>query len=132
MRERTTWNRDQIKQAAMSRQADPYTMNQDHKQPAADAYVTGTPSDFAEDVTSPNRWEAEYKGGQVDRNEIGMPEMRADTFNHAEKTASHDLLLKKADLTVQVARLMLPKTASETAIEDQAYGLMYLPDAELV
>lgn len=134
MRERTTWNRTQIKQAAQSKTADPYTMNQDHvnQQPKADDYVTGTPSDFAEDVNKENRWETEYSGGAVKRDEIGMPEKRPETYNHPEKTASEAVLMKKAELTVKVARMMLPKTASETAVEDQAYGLMYMPDAELI
>lgn len=136
MRERTTWDRNEIaKQAAgHAKKADPYTMNQpEHAkaQPAADAYVTGTPSDFAEDV-SPGTWQAEYSGGQVKRNEIGMPEFRPETFSHSEKTASEELLVKKAALCVRVARRVLPKTASEMAIEDQALAFMHLPDAELV
>jgi hypothetical protein len=133
MRERTTWNRDQIKQAAMKRQADPYTMNQDHPQPAADAYVIGGPSEFAEDVNKDNRWEDEYAGGAVKRDEIGMPDMRSETFNHPEKTAAMDeaTLLKKANICIKTAKLMLPKTAKEAAIEDQAVALMNLPDYDL-
>lgn len=140
MRERTTWNRDEIlKRAGVSKTADPYSMNQDHKQPSADAYVTGDPSTFAEDV-APNDWSSEYSGGQLKRNEIGMPEMRSDTFNHPEKTAAMDeeLLVKKADLCVQVARKMLAgkkfasEKLSEAVIEDQATALMHLPDADLV
>ena len=137
MRERTTWNRDQIaKQAAVGKKADPYLMNQDHvkQQPPADKYVTGDPSTFAEDVhPSKDTWEAEYSGGQVKRDEIGMPEMRKDTFNHPEKTAADKgLLIKKANLTIRVASMMLGKKATEQAIEDQAVSLMHLPDAELV
>ncbi len=135
MRERTTWNREAIKTAAMNKNADPYTMNQDHvnQQPKADDYVIGTPSDFAEDATSPNRWEEEYKGGQVERNEIGMPEMRGETFNHPEKTAAdHELLLKKSHLCLKVARMMLGSKATEAAVEDQAYGLMFVPDQEVI
>jgi hypothetical protein len=135
-RERTTWNRDSIKQAATQRRADPYLMNQDHvnQQPKADDYVTGTPSDFAEDVNKDNRWEDEYKGGQVNRNEIGMPELRKETFNHPEKTAAMDeaTMLKKANLCVRTARLMLPKTAGDLAVEDQATALMNLPDFDLI
>lgn len=136
MRERTTWSRDSIKQAAVAKKADPYLMNQDHvnKQPAADAYVTGDPSTFAEDVhPSAGTWEAEYAGGQVKRNEIGQPEMRKDTFNHPEKTAADKaLLLKKANIAIRVASMMLGKNASETAVEDQSVSLMHMPDAELV
>jgi len=134
MRERTTWNREEIvKKAALLKTADPYTMNQDHPQPAADKYVTGDPSTFAEDVHTPNTWESEYSGDEVKRNEIGMPEMRSDTFNHSEKTAK-EVLLKKADLCVAVARLMLAgtKTASEKSIENQAFSLMFLPDQALI
>jgi hypothetical protein len=136
MRERTTWNRDQIRQAATQRRADPYLMNQDHvnQQPKADDYVTGGPSDFNEDVDKSNRWEDEYKGGQVSRNEIGMPELRKETFNHPEKTAAMDeaTMLKKANLCVRTARLMLPKTANDMAVEDQATALMNLPDFDLI
>jgi hypothetical protein len=123
-----------MKQASIRKQADPYTMNQDHPQPAADKYVIGDPSTFAEDVHKPNEWESEYKGNEVKRNEIGMPEMRSDTFNHPEKTASEALLLKKADLSVAVARMMMAgkKVASEEAIEDQAVALMHVPDRELI
>lgn len=135
-RERSTWNREEIaKRAAMPKQADPYLMNQDHvkQQPSADKYVTGDPSDFAEDIhPSGGTWEAEYSGGQVKRNEIGMPEMRSDTFNHPEKTASEEVLTKKAALCVAIARAMLPKTASEADVEEQSLSFMHLPDSEVM
>lgn len=136
MRERSTWNRDDVmkKAAALHKKADPYTMNQDHPQPPHDKYVTGDPSTFAEDVHSPDTWKEEYSGDQVKRDDIGMPEMRGDTFNHAEKTASERILLKKADLCVAVAELMLgtSRIASEKAVEDQAVALMHLPDSGLL
>jgi hypothetical protein len=134
MRERTTWNKDEIaRTAATTKKADPYAMNQDHlkQQPAADAYLTGDPSSFAEDV-APNNWSVEYSGGQTKRDEIGMPEMRGDTFNHPEKTASEQVLLRRADLACKIARRMLGANAAETAIEDQAHALMSVPDAQLV
>lgn len=136
-RERSTWNREEIsKRAAHAKKADPYLMNQDHvkQQPAADAYVTGTPSTFAEDVhPSAGTWEAEYGGdGQVKRNEIGMPEFRGDTFNHPEKTASAEHLTKKASLCVHIARAMLPKNASETDVEEQSLAFMHLADADVM
>jgi hypothetical protein len=115
--------------------ADPYLMSQDHvnQQPSADQYVIGGPSEFAEDVHPSNTtWEAEYAGGQVKRNEIGMPEMRSDTFNHPEKTASEEVITKKAALCVAIARKILPKTASAAEIEDQSYSFMHLPDSELM
>lgn len=133
-RERTTWNRQEIAKAAGLKVADPYSMNQDHvrQQPPADKYVTGDPSAFAEDVHSPNTWEAEYSGGQVKRNEIGMPEMRPETFNHPEKTASEEVITRKAALCVAIARAVLPKTASDDEITDQSYSFMHLPDADIM
>jgi len=112
-------------------------MNQDHlqQQPAADEYVTGGPSEFAEDVhPSAGTWKAEYSGGEVSRNEIGMPEMRRDTFNHPEKTAAMDdeTILKKANLCTKIATKMLGKTASDQMVEDQALALMEMPDASLI
>lgn len=139
MRERSTWDRNEIvRNASFGRRAeDPRAMNQDHlqQQPAADAYVTGGPSEFAEDVhPSAGTWKAEYAGGEVSRNEIGMPEMRKDTFNHPEKTASMDdeTILKKADLCTKVARRMLPKNASDAQVEDQALALMDMQDGPLI
>jgi hypothetical protein len=138
MRERTTWNRADIqKQAAsMSKRAeDPTAMNQDHlsQQPSAEKYLTGDPSTFAEDV-HPNDWSVEYSNGQTSRNEIGMPEMRNDTFNHPEKTAALDeeTLVKKANLCCKVARQILGSKAVEAAIEDQALALMNLSDSDLI
>lgn len=138
MRERTTWNRSEISKraSAMSRRAeDPRAMNQDHlqQQPAADAYDIGGPSEFAEDV-APNNWESEYEGGSTARDAIGLPEMRSDTFNHPEKTASYDeeTLVKKADVCVKVARKMLGSSATESLVEDQAVALMNLSDADLI
>lgn len=138
MRARTTWNTNEIlsRTAATTRTADPYAMNQDHvkQQPPADKYLTGDPSAFAEDITTPNNWEVEYAGGAVKRNEIGLPEDRPDTYNHPEKTAAlnHEAVVKKADLTVRIARRMLGANATETAIEDQAAALMNLPDADVI
>jgi hypothetical protein len=134
-RERTTWNHGEIaKRAGLSKKADPYTMNQDHPQPTADAYVTGDPSSFAEDVhPSAGTWKAEYSSGQVKRNEIGMPEYRGDTFNHKEKTASEvrAARIQKAALCIQVAKAILPKTASQATVEDQALTFMSMDDVAL-
>jgi len=133
MRERTTWSRKEIARAAAEADKtadDPRAMNQDHhsQQPADDKYVTGGPSEFAEDVTPPN-WKVEQSGGETKRNEIGMPDMLPDTF----KTAGLDeeTLTKKAEVCIRVARQMLAG-AAESAIEDQAYALMHLPDVELI
>ena len=147
MRERTTWNRNTICRlaSALRTAEDPTAMNQDHikQQPAADKYVTGDPSSFAEDVhPSTGTWKAEYSGDEVKRNEIGLPEMRGDTFNHKEKTAADDdddddgdddeFLEKKAEVCLGLARRVLAKTASESVVEDQAFAFMHLADAALI
>lgn len=130
MRERTTWNRTEIvKLASMAKTADPYTMNQDHKNPPTSKYQNGDPSSWGEDVHSPNEWDKEYANGQTKRNEIGMPEMRADSQKNA---SDQTLLVKKADLCVKVARAMLGKKASEEVVEDQAVAFMALDDSALI
>ena len=138
IRERTTWNTDLIaKTAGLTAKPrvaadDPLTMNQQRNNPPGSKYITGDPSTFGEDVhPSAGSWEAEYAGGQVKRNEIGLPEFRSETFNHSEKTASEVELVKKAALCLEVATALLGKTASVSSIEDQAHSLMFLPDAEL-
>ncbi len=143
MRARTTWNMNEILSrtaatsptAAMSRTADPYAMNQEHSQPPANKYLTGDPSAFAEDVTTPNNWDPEYSGGAVKRDEIGLAEPRPDTFNHPEKTASainQEAILKKADITVRIARKLLGANAPEVAVEEQAASLMHMPDQDVI
>jgi hypothetical protein len=142
MRVRTTWNMNEIltrtaaagPTAAMNRTADPYAMNQDHKQPDADKYLTGDPSAFAEDITTPDNWKVEYSGGAMKRDEIGLAEVRPDTFNHPEKTAAmnQQAILKKADLTVRIARRMFGANAPDALIEEQAGSLMHLPDQDVI
>jgi len=134
MRERSTWHPQEVanKVAAMNKNADPYTMNQSHPQPTADQYVIGDPSSFAEDVHSPNTWETEYKNDQTERDEIGLPEMRSDTFQHTEKTASKEVMLKKADLCIAVSKLILKEAASLEDIENQSVALMNLADQDLI
>lgn len=137
MRARTTWNREQIKQAAAGKSAeDPRAMNQDHfsQQPKADAYVNGDPSSWAEDVHKPNTWDVEYSGGATKRDEIGMPEKRPETYTHPEKTAAMEekRMAKKAEFTCKLAKLMLGSGATEAAVEDQAVALMHMPDEALI
>lgn len=117
-------------------------MNQDHfsQQPAADAYVIGGPSDFAEDLSPATKgWKADLgSDGNTKRDEIGMPEYRGDTFNNPEKSpgvspsrqASLAEIHAKAEVATRVARLML-KSGSEQVIEDQALALMELPISNL-
>lgn len=147
MRERTTWSREIIASKLRKVAEDPRSMNQDHieRQPAADAYVLGdgSPSQFAEDVNSgKGSWKSEQgSDGNTKRNEIGFPDFRGDTFNNPESSPgvspsrqaalSVDEVHARAELATKAARIMLPKTASERAIEDQALLLMDLPTSSL-
>jgi hypothetical protein len=130
MRERSTWDRERIAKLA----ADPDSMRPENlqAQPAADAYVTGTPSDFAEDV-SPSRWKDEYDStGYTRVNEIGMPAFRPDTFKTAaEEQEDDEKLEKKAEVCLQLSKHLL-KNASTQLLEDQALGFMHLPDSVLI
>jgi hypothetical protein len=130
MRERSTWDRERIAKLA----ADPDSMRPENlqAQPAADAYVIGTPSDFAEDV-SPSRWKDEYDStGYTRVNEIGMPAFRPDTFKTAaEKQEEDEKLEKKAEVCLQLSKHLL-KNASTQLLEDQALGFMHLPDSVLI
>lgn len=147
MRERTTWIRHRIANQLRKVAEDPRSMNQDHiqQQPAADAYVIGdgSPSQFAEDVNSgKGSWKSEQGAdGNTKRDEIGLPAFRGDTFNNPETSPgvspsrqaslSTEEVHARAKLATKAARIMLPKTASEQAIEDQALLLMDMPTASL-
>lgn len=141
MRKRLSWN---------NKQADPYTMNQDRKQPAGDAYLIGGPSEFAEDIHEPLPDDV-----ALGRNEIGMPNMSEWNLTHKDveewnsddaydnmkgksarmdKEAARDVfarLEKKAFQCVKIAQTLLP-TASEAIIEEQAYEFMSLPDSVVI
>ena len=147
MRERTTWSRHKIASQLKRVADDPRAMNQDHlqQQPAADAYVIGGPSEFAEDLSNSGpSWKADLDGdGNTKRDEIGLPQFRGDTFNNPEKSpgvspsrqaarrAFEEEIQVKAELATKVARLMLSSASSEMAIENQALQLMDLPVANL-
>ncbi len=132
MRERTTWNRQEIVGGASGKTAeDPRAMNQDHldQQPSEDKYLTGGPSEFAEDVAPPdNSWKVEQEGGETKRDEIGLPDFRDNTFRLA---SDEETLTKKAEVCVKLAKDILGNV-DESIIEDQAFSFMHLPDLELV
>ncbi len=63
-----------------------------------------------------------------------MPEMRSETFTHPEKTAmTREAAIKKANVALFVAARMLPKNATDEALDAQAFTLMEtMPDAALI
>lgn len=138
-RKRTTWSESgdgSSRAAATSRTADPYTMNQEHPQPGPTDYETGNPDAWAETPTKNENVEAEYEGGRVKRNEIGLGEFREDTFGkdrefgdrkYENKTAAN----RKASAAERVARAIL-RTSDEKLVGNQALDLMHLPAKSLV
>ena len=132
------------KRLSWSKKADPYTMNQERDLPAGEDYWIGGPSEFAE-TPHPELPDDEALG----RNEIGQPNMAVKSYNSRQADywddapaprkagqrvrrveAQRDLyssLKKKAFQCVKIAAALLP-TASEEAIEEQAFEFMALPD----
>lgn len=142
MRQRTTWKQTPRSASTQRRADDLYTMNRDggNPQPAVNEYETGDPSTWAEDVNSGSSVEKEYQGGAVKRNEIGQPEFRDDTWNHAGtrpwgKGGQYDnaklAAQKKAAACEQVARAIL-RTNDKNLVAATASDLMNLPAKSLV
>ncbi|HQP38207.1 MAG TPA: hypothetical protein PLI95_23645, partial [Polyangiaceae bacterium] len=110
-------------------------------QPSVTEYENGDPSAWAEDVNSGSSVEKEYAGGAVKRNDIGFPEFRDDTWNHAGtrpwgKGGQYDnaklaATQRKAEACERVARALL-RTTDEKMIEETALDLMNLPSKSLV
>lgn len=142
MRQRSTWSQTNSapRQAATSRRADPYTMNQDHPQPSVTEYETGNPDTWAETPTKNQSVEGEYEGDSVKRNEIGMGEFRDDTWKHKDSDKWNDgkkydnskmAAERKALAAEKVARCIL-RTANDKLLEEMAIDLMAMPDKTLV
>ena len=117
MRQRLSW--DQEKVAEMAKKADPYTMNQDHKNNPVEKYNIGGPSDFAEDPDMKTPWKTEG------RTETGHPAPAREAVKSARQ------LEDKALKCITIAQRMLPG-ASDEMIELQATELMYMPENSVV
>ena len=143
MRQRSTWKQTPRSASTQRRADDIYTMNREggNPQPAVTEYENGDPSAWAEDVNSGSSVEKEYAGGAVKRNDIGFPEFRDDTWNHAGtrpwgKGGQYDnaklaATQRKAEACERVARALL-RTTDEKMIEETALDLMNLPSKSLV
>lgn len=145
MRERTTWtkkNTETSRQAATSRRADIYTMNQEHPQPSPTDYENGSPDSWAETPVPGDKMSVkeEYDGDHVKRNEIGMGEFRDDTYKHKDSDKWNDgkkydnskvAAERKAQAAEKVARHLL-RTANDELVVAAAIDLMTLPDQVLV
>lgn len=138
-RVRTTWSDGTARQAATSRTADPYSMNQEHPQPSPVEYESGDPDSWAETPTSNKSVEMDYEGDHVKRNELNYAEMRDDTFKHKDSDVwggpgkydnQRQAAERKASYAERVARTLL-RTSDEKLVEDQATDLMHLPDQVL-
>ena len=92
MRVRSTWQGKDAatpRQAATHRQADIYTMNQEHPQPTPIDYENGDPDKWAESWHGYGDVEQEYEGGHVKRNELGFAEMLDNTYKHKDSDHWH-------------------------------------------
>ena len=123
MRERTTWNRQEIAGRSEKTAGDPMMMDKGYMedQPSDDEYLTGGPSEFAEDVHP-------YESEETERDEIGLPEFQESTHMAAHE---EETLVKKAEVCVKVARSLLGNV-DEAVIEDQALAFMSLSDKDLI
>ena len=146
---RTTWTNNDAKsrEAATSRRADIFTMNQDHPQPSPVEYESGDPDSWAETPTGNQLVYDGYEGGEGGseaRNEVNYPEFKPETFNHKDsdkwhgpgkydnaKVSAATNAVKKASLAKKLAIATL-RTSSESLITQQASDFMNLPDPVLV
>jgi hypothetical protein len=145
MRARSTWQSEKSetpRQAATSRTADIYTMNQEHPQPSPVDYENGDPDSWAETPVPADKMSVkeEYDGDHVKRNEIGLGEFRDDTYKHKDSDkwngkGKYDnakmAAERKAMACERIARATL-RTADEKLVEGAAIDLMALPDKSLV
>lgn len=146
-RVRTTWSQnDKSREAALSRRADVYTMNQDHPQPSPVEYENGDPDSWAETPAGNQYIYDGYDGGEGGseaRNEVGFVEFKPETFKHKDsdswngsgkydnaKVSAVTSAMKKANLATKLARATL-RTSSEVLIKKQASDYMNLPDSVL-
>lgn len=140
-RKRSTWsNPAEGRTAATRRNADIFTMNQEHPQPSATEYENGSPDSWAETPTENKSVEKEYEGGRVKRNELGLGEFRDDTWAHKDSDAWNDgkkydnmraAAERRAMACERIARSML-RGASQDMVEATASELMSLPDQFIV
>ena len=117
MRQRLSW--DQEKVAEMTKKADPYTMNQDRKNPPVQKYDIGGPSAFAEDPDLRTPWKTEG------RLETGHPAPAREAVKSARQ------LEDKALKCITIAQRVLPG-ASDDLIESQATDFMFLPERAIL
>ena len=135
-RNRSTWQQS-THVAARNHKADPYSVNQEHPQPAVNAYESGSPDTWAETPMSSLPADSEYKGGAVVRNEIGLPEFRADTWSHKDSmqwngSGRYDNHRSAAARTASVAtRIAGTISSSPVGQKTIASALMSLPAEHL-
>lgn len=148
-RQRTTWTETgdgTSREAATSRTADPYNMNQEHPQPSPVDYENGDPDAWAETPTDNQLVYDGYDGaggleGREQRNDLNFAEFKPETFNHKDEkewkgpgkydNAKVSAAVRKAGAAERVARAVL-RTSNEKLVEAQAEDLMALPDQVLI
>src|ERR1700675_2567972 len=121
-RQRSTWSSKPgseaaPRQAATSRKADIFTMNQEQPQPSPVEYESGDPDSWAETPTTNKNVEMDYEGDHVKRNEVGFGELRKDTFDHKDSkewggsgkydNAREAAVLRKSSFALDLSRELL-------------------------
>lgn len=142
---RSTWSDSTPvrREAATTRTADPYTMNQEHPQPSPVEYESGDPDAWAETPTNSDpHVKKEYEGDHVKRNEVGFGEFRDDTWKHKDSdqwggkgkydnaSSARAAAERKASAAERVARVLL-RSSNEELVMAQAVDLMTLPGQAL-
>jgi len=139
-RQRTTWAAD--RKASAPPAVPGYNVeDQDHPahqpDPAYAEYKKGDPSAWAEDPKTPPYPQGNppsTPGYDVeDKDHPAHKEMpRVEKMNPMPKGASlREMVEKRADKCIRLARHMLGKTANAVMVEDQALDLMDLPEEQL-
>lgn len=144
MRERTTWQGNGRMATSTRRAAeegqDIYSMNYDgpRPQPKATDYENGSPDSWNETPVSADKMSvnAEYEGGHVKRNAIGLGEFRDDTHKRpkwGEQKYDNARLSseRKATAAHRLASALL-RTEDRAALRRVATGFMGLSDGAIV
>ena len=113
MRQRLSWDAEKV--AEIEKKADPYTMNQDHKNNPVEKYKSWDTETGGEAVNTKTPWKGEG------RTETGHPSPERQAVNAARKMED------RAIKCITIAQRMLPG-AADSIVEEQATDFMYLPE----
>jgi len=116
-RNRLSWDAEKV--ASIEKQADPYTMNQNHANNPVEKYKNWDTETGGEGVDTKTPWKGEG------RTETGHPSPERQAVMAARK------LEDKAIKCITIAQRMLPG-ASDSIVEEQATDLMHMPETAIL